>query len=203
MPLRAQSSLIILSSAAALCLLPLTACSKDKTRSKNANNANAPATQPVHAPQYVIAPEIRDNHPEVARFLRAFLETCLTGDYEGYRKYVSRRQQPESRERFKRIYDSISLLTVERFDEVEVPTLPKPTYAIVCAVEFVPGKTPVFNEDRREIAILVFREEGEWRMLPAPSKFQPDRRSRATATQPASAPVEDEVDFPWEALDEG
>lgn len=171
--------------------------------SRSGRGGGAASTQPLHAPEYRFAGDVRDRQPEIARFLRGFLETCLTGDYEGYRKYVSRRQQPESRDRFQRIYDAIDLLTVTRIEEVEVPTLPPPVYLVVSEVEFIAGRSRVFGEDRRAIAIVVFKEEGEWRMLPAPSRLQPQRRGRNGDSQPASEPASAPADFPWEQLDEG
>lgn len=184
-----------------ICALALFGCGDNSDRSSN-SQSNA-ASQPIHAPEYTIPPEIRDAQPDIAKFLRAFLETCLTGDYPGYRKFVSRREQPETQDRFKRIYDAIEHLTVQRVEEVQVAMLPAPTFVVVSSVTFVPGRTPVFGEDRREIAIIVFREEGEWRMLPAPSRFQPERRRPDGSSQPASQPDEPTVEYPWEEYGEG
>ena len=156
-------------------------------KKKTPTDANENAAAPIHMPRYAFADGLRVQHPELCDFLQAFFETCLSGDYEGYRKFVSRRQQPEPRDRFERIYDAIELLSGAdlraRGHE----------------------KLPVFGEDRRAIAILVFPEEGEWRMVPAPSELQPQRRGqRATAT--SSAPAEDAapvVEYPWEDYADG
>ena len=172
--------------------------SKSDAKKKSKSAASAP-TKKFHAPSYTFAPGLRDTNPELARFLRAFLETCLTGDYPGYRKFVSRRQNPEPKDRFERIYNAISKLTVSTIEEVQIDALPSPVYRVVSDVEFVEGKQPVFGEDRRSIAILVFREENEWRIIPAPSKLQPERigRGRDDEVEPpatTSAPVE----YPWD-----
>lgn len=180
--------------------LALCGCNSKPGKSKLDKSASKPVGgNPAHTPRYAFAPEVADADPEVAAFVRSFLETCLTGDYEGYRRLCSLRQDPESRDRFQRVYQAISKLTVREIAEVEAATMPRPTYRVINEVEFVEGKTPVFGEDRRAIAILVFREEGQWRVLPAPTKLQPPRPNRTPDSQSTSGPSTTQpVEYPWD-----
>ncbi|MGE3182291.1 MAG: hypothetical protein AB7N71_11730 [Phycisphaerae bacterium] len=185
-------------------LLAFGGCKQGKGAKANATTANGGnAVVDAHKPEYKFAESVRVEQPEMVRFLRGFLETCMSGDYEEYRRYVSRQEQPETRDKFRKIYDAINLLTVTEIHEIEHPRYPKPTYRVVSEAEFVEGKEPVFGEDRREIAILVFKEEGEWRIVPAPAKLQPQRHRDREENAPSSAPSETKVDYPWESLGDG
>lgn len=62
-----------------------------------------------------------------------------------------------------------------------------------------PDRSPGFRlrKDNRRIAILVFREDGAWRMAPAPAALQP-REPDAASTPAASQPAATQPDYPWD-----
>ena len=148
-------------------------------------------------------------HPEVTTFVRTFLETCLTGDYAAYRKLVSRNEEPQSREKFDRVYSGLSSIEVELIEvlpEEKVKALPMPAgiaptgpvYRVVSLVQFDPEANISLRYRSRKLAILAFQEDGQWRMRTAPSKMQP-RDERAADSQPVdSQPAEIPPDFPWD-----
>ncbi len=195
---------------------------------------------PSHKPQYAFAAGLTDQYAPITGFLRHFLETCLAGDYAGYRRLVTRAQEPESRGRFEKMLNSMRAVTILSIEEVELPqslplwhstrggdeasngdqspaaggadtpttaavrpganadpAQPPPAYLVIAEADFVPGKEPVLRQraTERKVAILVLKEEGEWRIAVAPAEYQP-REDEPTTT--ASAPAEAPPDYPWD-----
>jgi len=147
-------------------------------------------------PEYAFAPGLEEQYPQVVGFLRRFMETSLAGDYAGYRRMVSRLADPESRARFENILNSLRTLTIESIEEIELPEVSPPAYRVVSQVEFLPNrKVALRRGDNSRIAILVFEEEGELRMAPAPSEHQP----AAEESGPASGPAATAPSYPWDA----
>lgn len=159
---------------------------------------------PGPRPEYTIDEELRHDHPDVAAFVERFLDTCLSGNYTEYRLLVSRTHVPESRERFEAIYRGLKSVTVEAIRPLE-PTpalpLPAPAYLVTSRLEVRPDTRLEDRAPRTRIAIIVFREEGEWRMLPAPAELQP--AEAATVDSDPGAPAPQEPDFPWDQDGDG
>lgn len=151
---------------------------------------------PTTAPVYTFAPGLLEQNREIAAFVRQFLEVCMAGDYSGYRGLVSRTREPESRERFQAIYHSIRNVRVDAIDEVAVPLLDPPVYRVVAAVDLDPNARVSLRGSKRSIALLVLREDGEWKLLPAPASLQPFEEEPEPESQPAPGP-----EYPWD--DEG
>jgi len=151
---------------------------------------------PPHKPEYSFAPGLAEGHPDIIAFMRHFLETCLAGDYGGYRRLVARGTEPESRARFERILHGLRRLRVDEISPVELPDLPQPCYLVVSTAELVrdPKEAVPRAPETRRVAIVVIREENEWRLAPAPPALQPT--SGSPASQPDNAPSE--PDYPWD-----
>lgn len=183
----------------ALCgaVLAMPACDRpapgDRSKAREKETVAPPATPP----QYTFAAGVRDAQPEVAAFVRTFLETCLAGDYTGYRKLVSRAREPESKERFQTVYYAIRTVIVESIEPIELRDVPRPTYLVISALDFDPDRKVALRGGKSRIAMLVFREEGDWRMVPAPSELQP-QETAATATSSAPADTQPAAAYPWD-----
>jgi len=154
---------------------------------------------PAIIPDYSFAEGVREEHPEIAGFLQEFLEICLAGDYAGYRKLASRQREPESRERFQRVYHAISSLmveTVQRLDRPDLDYLSDEIYLVVVSIKFHPDSGTRLRRRSDKVAFLVIREEDQWRMLPAPSELQPaEEPPTATSSAPASTTA---PSYPWD-----
>jgi hypothetical protein len=176
----------------------LPGCERGDTPAKRpAPAAGSDQVEPMAAkPEYTVAAGLEEKYPQVVDFLRRFMETSLAGDYAGYRRMVSRAADPESRTRFEKILNSLRTLTIESIEETDLAQLPQPTYKVLSRVEFLPDhKVALRRGDNSRVAILVFEEEGELRMAPAPSEVQPAADEPGTASGPAtSAPS-----YPWDA----
>ncbi|MBU0639378.1 MAG: hypothetical protein KKB50_10985 [Planctomycetes bacterium] len=151
---------------------------------------------PAVQPEFAFARGLRDDYPEVSDFVREFLLTCLAGDYTGYRQLVSRTRTPESKERFQAIFHAIRSVTVETIEPLDIPALPQPTFLVISTVDFLPEHKVKLRKKHEKIAILVFPEDDQWRMAPAPADFQPDDQPPATTT---TAPTSTARHYPWDA----
>ncbi len=184
---------------AALALAALAGCGRDPDKAKSTNTELGSVRPPAVKPEYTFAEGLREQYPGPAGFVRQFLETCLAGDYAGYRLLASRKREPESRERFTAVYHGIRALHVEAIEPKELPDISSETYLVVCRVEFPPDSKVQLRRKTNKVAILAFKEEGEWRMLPAPAGMQPKSESGSdTTSAPASTSA---PSYPWD--DEG
>jgi hypothetical protein len=148
-------------------------------------------------PVYTFAPGLERDYPEAAAFVRSFLDVCLAGDYTAYRGLVARSRQPEPRERFEAIYRAMRTVRIDEIEPIVLRDLPSPAFRVVTAVEFDPEARVALRGANRDIAILIFREGDDWRMLPAPAGLQPgDEPTDAEDDSLVASPV---VDYPWEA----
>lgn len=196
---RAPAWLAVLS---AFCILNsafLTGCDGESGSSEQAlQKERQLIPAPTTAPVYTFAPGLLEQNREIAAFVRQFLEVCMAGDYSGYRQLVSRTREPESRERFQAIYYSIRNVRVEAIDEVTIPLLDPPVYRVVAAVDLDPNARVSLRGSKRSIALLVFREDGEWKLLPAPASLQPVEEEAEPESQPAPGP-----EYPWDQEGDG
>ena len=152
---------------------------------------------PAEKPDYSFAAGLADEHPEVIGFMRHFLETCLTGDYAGYRRLVARRTDPESRARFERVLHALRHLKIESIEVIAVRELPPPVYLVIAEADYVLDESAALRRRAgpRRVAMLIFKEEGEWRTAFAPAELQPVGEDLEPASAPAttSAPS-----YPWD-----
>lgn len=195
--MRRTWELLVLGWLAATLLCAGSGCERENPAARSAAAGTQDQVEPLTPkPEYSFAPGLEDAHPRVVAFLRRFMETSLVGDYAGYRRLVSRQADPESRARFETILNSLRTLRIESIEEVELEQVPQPAYRVISEVEFLPNrKVALRRGDNSRVAILVFEEEGELRMAPAPSEQQPLTEEAGPAAEPAtSAPS-----YPWDA----
>lgn len=150
---------------------------------------------PETNPTYTFAPELEKRHPEVIAFTRHFLETCLAGDYAGYRRLVTRTADPETRARFERVLHSLESLSVDRVREISLPDNTDPAYLITAHAVFRQDEPAAQRHGReRDLGIIVLLEDDEWRMALAPPQLQPSPESpESQGPASNSAPS-----YPWD-----
>ena len=185
--------LAVVTMAGGLCLT--LACDRGDSSKSKAPAERDLVPPPAVRPEYTFTNADREAYPEIVAFLRHFLETCLAGDYAGYRELASRTREPESRERFEVVYHAIRVLRVESIEPVKMALLSDEVYLVTCDIELDPETKARLRRKTNKIAILVLKEQGEWRVLPAPSKLQPppEEPQPTTAAAPTSAPS-----YPWD-----
>lgn len=176
----------------------LSGCDRGKTPHKGAPSDTAQAQDQIEPltpkPEYAFAPGLEEQYPQVTDFLRRFMENSLAGDYAAYRRMVSRLADPESRLRFETILNALQKLTIESIEEVDLQQVSGSAYRIVSRVDFLPHhKVTLRRGDNSRVAILVFEEEGELRMAPAPAEHQPAPEEAGPTSGPTTAPS-----YPWD-----
>ncbi len=186
--------------AVGLLLTLLGACEQEPARPVNPPAATQAADLvelPADKATYAFAPGLSEKHPEVVAFMRHFLETCLAGDYSGYRDLVTRRATPESRARFKRVLHALRRLQVEDIRTVDIAEMPDPTYVISAKATFRADiRDPRGRmRDPRSVAMLIFQEDGHWRTALAPPELQPMREQ---PTAPEEPPPTSAPSYPWD-----
>jgi len=170
-------------------------CERTQPTSGSAGRTADQVEPSVPKPDYAFVAGLEQEYPEVVAFLRHFMETALAGDYAGYRRLVSRRADPESRTRFEKILNSLASLTIEEIRELDLPQLADQCYLVTSRVRFLPQRQVALRRGNNSpVAILVFEEEGEWRMCPAPPELQPPIEQTAEPATSTSAPA-----YPWQA----
>lgn len=188
-----QRTLVVML-AAVLC----TQCACDRSdapRSGSSTPQIDPVTLPEQKPQYTFAAGLEEEHPEIVAFMRHFLETCLAGDYAGYRRLVTLSADPESRARFEKILHALRSMAVEQIEQAELPRFDQPVYLVTCQAEFHAGdKTAIRRGRVRRVAIVVLMEDGEWRMGLAPPEYQPHDEQ----PEPDPAPTSSAPSYPWD-----
>jgi hypothetical protein len=152
--------------------------------------ARAPATQPAPPPRatYALPPELEQKYPEPARFVRQALETVVTGDYPAYRRLLAAARTPESEERFALIQRALRAIDVVSLEPLTNPNVPQPAYRAVAAFEFDPASRAATKLESRRLAILIFQENGAWRLDFAVGAL------RAEAAGTTSAPTTTQAD---------
>lgn len=154
---------------------------------------------PTQKSEYEFAVDLEEEYPEVVGFMRHFLETCLAGDYTGYRRLVTRRQDPESSARFERILHALRKLTVLDIQPADLPGYGDDCFVVTNEVQFHADNPVTERRGRRQrVAILVFKEEGAWRMGLAPSGLQPEDEP---APPPTTEPATTLPSYPWDEDD--
>jgi hypothetical protein len=180
-------------------LLALSGCSReDPADSEPLEPTRVFVTPPAQPPRYELAADFNNQHPDVLEFVQRFLETCLAGDYSGYRELVSRAVTPLSQDRFVKVYHGIRLVTIE-----SVALLPKSParsddmYYVITRIAFDPDSKISLRRESERVAILVFREGNDWRMAPAPADLQPQDAKPADDDQ-ADSNEPPLPDYPWD-----
>ncbi|MFQ6047935.1 MAG: hypothetical protein ACE5K7_01040 [Phycisphaerae bacterium] len=133
-------------------------------------------------PKFVFPEALRSREPELSRFISEFVQVCLRGDYAGYRLRVSRQCEPVGRDTFERAWHAVKQVRVRSIRRLDgAVKYPPPVYLVRADVELrEPAKKPL-----REVALLIFREQGQWTTAPAGRVLRRLRaQSQPTATQP-------------------
>ncbi len=114
---------------------------------------------------------VRCDNDEVNEFIQEFYRTCFLNEYDRFRLMMSTRVDPFTPERFKRALtavEQIEIVSIERLPDVE--DVPPPVYLVRADVRFRP--TARTEDKHKTVAIVVFREVGNWVMAPAPAALR-------------------------------
>lgn len=179
---------------AAALVVALSGCDTSSQGRADATRGEEAPPNRVRLAQYRFAPGLAEANPEVAAFLRGFLETCLARDYEGYRRMLSTSATPDSRERFEALFDALEAITIDAIEpRADAAVEGGQAFVVRWTVDIDPTTPLGQRRARRHVAALVHRELGIWRIRPAPGE-----RRTPSGTAPASAPAASAPVYPWE-----
>ncbi len=141
------------------------------------------ARQPdVDRPRVDFPTSLQSDDPTLNEFIRRALGICERGDYDGFRQLFSIHTTPTSQKDFERVWLSVQEITVAG------------VYAARGSPDifFVHAIVRYREPDRkgrltRDAALAVFKENGHWRIGPAPTGII--RKMRAAAAQVSSGEV--------------
>ena len=190
----ARWALLLIAAASLACWQ--TACDRPADDEPPAPTAAAD-DRPAPLTKYSFPEEVAAQGPEdLARFVRQAIQTMLIGEYNDYRALMSRSRTPESEDRFRVIQESLRTVAVISIEEVTLPDIPPPAYRVLTGFAFDPESQAALRLESRELAILVFKESGQWRLLIAPPALQP--HDEPVTSRPTTTPTTPAVEYPWD-----
>ena len=82
-----------------------------------------------------------------------------------------------------------------QIEPLDLPRVSDEVFLVVSELEFHPDSKARLRRKNNRIAILVLKEDDQWRMMPAPSELQPPEEDTPTTT---SAPTTTAPSYPWD-----
>ncbi len=145
------------------------------------------ARQKPDAPRPVThyPPELRPPDAAFNRFVEQFLESCEWGDYDRFCGSFASTATPPGLDDFKRVWHGVKDISVTHlYSGSRDPE--KPEYYVHAVVHLRDGDNR--GRTRRDAVIWAFKENGEWRMSPAPAELA--GKVLAAASQPVGGEAE-------------
>lgn len=133
---------------------------------------------------FLVFPDnLRAEDETVNDFVTDAMTVCASGDYEAFRLLWSVKQDPLPREEFKRGWqavESIRIRAVERVQltssqtDAETPTagIHNDAYVVLADVQLNPDHPAGQREPRREVVLLIRRENERWWLARAPKQVR-------------------------------
>lgn len=136
-------------------------------------NPNVPQPE-INFPQ-----ELKTEDPSFNQFVLTMLDICNKGDYDGYRQLFGTAYTPTPRTNFESVWQQIRVIQVVRIEKH--PRKDPPEYYLHARI--VLRQPDRQNRTERNAIIMIFKEEGEWRLGSAPKEVS--RAMLAADSQPA------------------
>lgn len=138
--------------------------------------------------------DLPPDDPAVTAFVRKVIDTCVAGDYNAFRLLWSIKEDPFPRDSFQRGWRAVRRVSVVRLQKFRRRVEGDIVYGLHAHVEL----DPAVPKPRRDVILLIVREDDHWRLRRAPSDLRrrylgnPDAPD-ADVTAPA-APDPDALD---------
>jgi hypothetical protein len=132
----------------------------------------------ARAPEVVFPDRLRPEDRELNGFIDKAIQVCARGDYDEFRELFSVSYAPPGRSEFTNIWHAISRLEVQHV--ITGPADSDQYYLLIGVERRVPDRQ---DRTHREVAVMVFREGGEWRIGAPPKEVR--RRIEALSSRPA------------------
>jgi len=180
---------------AVICVVFLGGCSRE------AENELPPSSSPFASPVESKPEDVlvfsREHHvddPTVNAFVARSMRECAGGDYEQFRFLWSAREEVLPREEFDQGWQAVREIRVRKLgkvmlaaDEKEGRPEPETVYALLAEVTLDQEHPAARDEPTREVALMLVREQDEWRLAKAPRTMREWLRERSGPTEPPGA----------------
>ena len=128
---------------------------------------------------------LQPDDDSVTAFIHRAIETCVTGDYDAFRRLWSAREDPLPSDAFERGWRSVQwvrILDVQKFRRKVEDDIVYGVHARIELDESVP-------KPQRERVLLIVQEAGQWRLAPATERLLQWFGLAADGSEPAGAPA--------------
>ena len=175
-------------------LLVLGACNEERKEPATASAADARPAKPAQLLSFPETLHVVD--ASVNEFVKRAMDACAQGDYGDFRLLWSVRQKPLERGEFEAGWLAVTAIEVRALELIKLATKTEAGeerldehYVFLAEVRFDPQHPAGRKEPRREVILLLTKEQQEWRLAQAPVKIRDWIRKRVVAQPEASAPT--------------
>lgn len=150
----------------------------------------------------VVFPDaLRVGDRSVNAFVASAMGTCAGGDYDGFRGLWSAASQPLSRDEFEQGWQAVQRIRIRLLrkvilaDEAGTDSQTQETaYVVVADVNLDPAHPATRGQPRREVVLLVRREEAVWRLARPPRPLRTWARAQLESDEAADHEADDSND---------
>lgn len=123
---------------------------------------------------------------EVDGFIRRFIDLCVKGDYDQYRRHWTTYVPPVSLSRFKAMWGAAKDVQITQIRAIPGGRNERPAYLIIASVQLDPQQV---RDSQMDVPLQVRWEDDRWVVAPAPrSLIEPEPDLPITDLTPASQP---------------
>lgn len=164
-PVVCGAAIILLTAALGMNL----SCRREAPRAGGNANAIADAgAEQAERRKLIFPPELHADDPAVNAFLEKALTVTAEGDYEEFRLLWAAADEPFARDQYLSGWRSVLEIRVELLQKMRDGPGGEVFYAVYARAELDPREVPAEAELRREVVLLVRREDEAWKLAHAP-----------------------------------
>ena len=175
----------------------LVPCACNEERSGASSPSAGATTRPAKPAQVLSFPEsLHVADASVTNVVERAMNACAKGDYDDFRLLWSARQKPLERGEFEAGWLAVQSIDVRALELIKLATKTEngeehldEHYVMLAEVRFDPQHPAGRKEPRREVVLLLAKEQQQWRLARAPAKIRTWIRERVTAVVEPSAPT--------------
>lgn len=130
-------------------------------------------------PEIEFPDTLRQQDESLNLFIEKALQVCHNGDYDAFRQLFGTSYNPPSDADFQRVWHGVKDIRIERIYRGKGDP---PKYYVLAVVNL--RKPDSKLREQRTAPLMVFQEQGRWRLGPAPGEVV--ERIHALETQPAA-----------------
>jgi len=153
----------------------------------------APSNHKPLSRDILIFPEARkSDDPTVNEFVSRAMSVCGEGNYDEFRLLWSVRQDPLPRDQFEEGWQAVQeihILALEKAmlaaDAEQAVAKPQPVYALLAEVKLDPEHRAARDRPKREVVLMLVREQNAWRLADAPKPMREWIRQRVALVAPS------------------